>query len=564
MTKDRRIGDALDACPLPPGSEPPEKRGWLLGRLLNFYDEFFGNWKIVLSILAAASLVLAYSLLIVPPPPISLPTEPDAWSKPMPEKIYRWIEDSIWEPQYENQVEHEGDLILEGDEIFVIENCTFIETGKVVIRDSARLLLRNAELYVEPASRKSEDQYPISLGDTAVFEANDAVISYYNHPLLIKINGSARVMMDYTEMTHSYIIMSDDSEITVKNSSMDTIILGHHSRCVVMNSKVNYLIGGYDCLSLVSNSTLERVSLTFGDSKATVKGGLLGHHAFWNPYANYSIDGKVFNLTLYDTNVTGGLSLIAHQDSEVSVINQQHLYGVTAYGSLFTLANSSCWNFASMEDSSSNVSDSITSWLILLDNSTVSISRSKIGEFFLHKFNGTVEFDDVLIDGKMEIWESQCYIDGKITFGANCSVDKDGSRRSSVIRGYEVEAMTETHMLDGVKLQLYDKENALVWSGSTDKRGRAYFNISFYEIFPLEPFHYETNLWDSWRLEAHKGETCHSTSVGFLSDSPIKFTFLQVPSKPFWMQREFVAVLSASTIIVVLAIYLRNKLTSHL
>jgi len=560
MTEDRRIDDALDACPLPPGSEPPEKRG----RLLNFYDEFFGNWKIVLSVLAASSLVLAYSLLIVPPPPISLPSEPDAWIRPMPEQIYRWVEDSVWEPRYENRVEHEGDLILEGDEIFVIENCTFIEIGKVVIRDSARLLLRNAELYIESALRKSEDAYPISLDDTAVFEADDAVISYYNPRLVIKVNGSARIMMDYTEMTSSYIVISDDSEIILKNSPMDTIILGQCSRCVITNSKVNRLMGGYDCLSLVTNSTLERVVLTFGDSKATVKGRILGHHLFWNPYANYSVDGEVFNLTLYDTNVTGGLSLIANQDSEVSVVNQQHLYGVTASGSLFTLANSSCWNFGSTEDSISNVSDSVISWLFLLDNSTVTISRSKIGEVLIHEFNGTVDFDDVLIDGRMGVSESQCYFDGKTAFGANCSVDREWSRGSSVVRGYEVEALTETHMLDGVKLQLYDKENALVWSGSTDKMGRAYFNISFYETFPIEPFHWETNLWDSWRLEAHKGETSHNVSVGFLSDSPITFTFLQVPSVPLWLQREFVAVLSASTIVVVLAMYLRKKSLSQM
>ena len=59
-----------DACPFPPGYEPPKRSG-LTNDLINFYDEFLGNWKIVAAIITAASLVLAYSILNVPPPPIT-------------------------------------------------------------------------------------------------------------------------------------------------------------------------------------------------------------------------------------------------------------------------------------------------------------------------------------------------------------------------------------------------------------------------------------------------------------------------------------------------------------
>jgi hypothetical protein len=54
-----------------------------------------------------------------------------------------------WSPRFEEQVVYEGDLILQGNDELVIENITFILDGKLLVRDNAKLIIKNGELYVE-------------------------------------------------------------------------------------------------------------------------------------------------------------------------------------------------------------------------------------------------------------------------------------------------------------------------------------------------------------------------------------------------------------------------------
>jgi hypothetical protein len=46
---------------------------------------------------------------------------------------------------YENLITHEGDLIINGTQTFVVENCTFVQTGNVYVRDNGTLVIKNCE-----------------------------------------------------------------------------------------------------------------------------------------------------------------------------------------------------------------------------------------------------------------------------------------------------------------------------------------------------------------------------------------------------------------------------------
>lgn len=89
---------------------------------------------------------------------------------------------------------HQGDLVISGDQIFIVEDATYINDGNIIIKDQAKLILRNATLMLnmtdlrtwyggEPPSSLEEARrlgdppvYSVNVQDTASFEAFDATI----------------------------------------------------------------------------------------------------------------------------------------------------------------------------------------------------------------------------------------------------------------------------------------------------------------------------------------------------------------------------------------------------
>jgi len=322
MTEDKKIGDALDACPFPPGSEPPEERYRLGGRLLNLYDEFFGNWKIVLSVLTAASLVLAYSLLTVPPPLVSLPSEPNAWSRSIHEPTYTWIKDTVWEPKFEKQIVREEDLILEGDDVLVVENCTYILNGEFLARDRARLIIRNAELFVqEKRSWVPTDLLPATFcavfNNSASLEMVNSSIHYPGHRLRIGFFQSSEATLDSSALNRTFLCGHDRSNLKITDSEVGGLTVTNDLICEVLNSEIteidcispyhhsligHFLIGVWDtCRVEVWNSTVERVYFEFKNcTSATATSAFHGYPRFWNAYQHHPPQYKHYRHRFFD------------------------------------------------------------------------------------------------------------------------------------------------------------------------------------------------------------------------------------------------------------------------
>jgi hypothetical protein len=70
--------DSLDACPFPPDKKPPPKT--LPANLLEQMDRFFEGWRKYLALVTIAGIILAYSLIVVPPPLISRSTTLGTWN----------------------------------------------------------------------------------------------------------------------------------------------------------------------------------------------------------------------------------------------------------------------------------------------------------------------------------------------------------------------------------------------------------------------------------------------------------------------------------------------------
>ena len=50
---------------------------------------------------------------------------------------------------YENVTTHEGDLIINGTQMYVIENATFFIDGNIIVRDYSTLVIRNSKVILQ-------------------------------------------------------------------------------------------------------------------------------------------------------------------------------------------------------------------------------------------------------------------------------------------------------------------------------------------------------------------------------------------------------------------------------
>lgn len=102
-------------------------------------------------------------------------------------------------------------------------------------------------------------------------------------------------------------------------------------------------------------------------------------------------------------------------------------------------------------------------------------------------------------------------LSGEIKF-TNLTLSDVAWEKGEITREYPVIVKYENNNpISNAELELYDKNNQLVWSGSTNEEGKAYFEIKFGK----------SNYEDKWELKL-AGESELHAEIGFLSDTPIE------------------------------------------
>jgi len=594
---DRRRGEALEACPFPPDRKPPENDA--LSKILNFYDEVFGNWKVVVSVLSIASLVFAYSLLFMPPPPAPSVSVPDSWGRPFPKYEYAPTEEFVWVPQYENQTVQQGDLVLEGDDVLLIENRTYILDGLLLAKDNAKLVLRNAELYIK--ERRGgwfwHDILPFLLymgfNDSAVFEAYNSSVLSEDRLIWIGFFGNSKSFINSSRLDSVSMFGDEDSFFLINNSTLSGINVARKAGCKAVNSE----IFSVDCFSILDdmiwpfsqkiweecrvelwNSSLERLSMKAKNCEASISTPLLGFHRYWNSYELFTGEEVVaFNVTLYNTNLTGpdwGIDLVSgglrvESPSDVSCVSVQNGSLLVTNRSMdFTrcedgslVITSSSINFLRcIGDSIVDIYDSNIRWIEFEHRINANISRSKTNRLILDSYNGMAHFDVSLVK-EIELYEKlDAQMEGSVSFRENATREGLYWDSGVITRDFEVWTHAGNWVLPNVHLTLFDKDNKPVWDSKTDRNGIASFNISFCKWWPLyERYKYVNNYEDQWRLEATSGEIVKDATIGlFMTDTPIVFTFPPISEPPFWKHRWLLSSVSVIAIIVVLAGILIN------
>ena len=386
---------------------------------------------------------------------------------------------------------HVGDIVVEDDEVFIIEDMYFTQTGNIFVRDHATLVVRNATLNL---NQKYWCQYQISVGGSAVFRTRDAfIVSDKN--FYIRLEGSAEGWLNSTyfgydwsippTISTGHIYVEDDAVLTVSNSTLFRLdCMGYSLVSVVECDITSWLYISYWGSSEVSliGSTVGCLSIGFSSSsRASLAGLNFGHIGFWNIHMNETVSGVDWSLTLVDTKVTQDWHLSCYVDSVVLVY------------------------------------DSTLSYLYCYDDSVVLVYNSAVNYLYARSFVGTIYFDNVTLKYSWNNYDSQYYVYGNISFVEKAYVYV---RYSNLTRNYNVQVFdADGSPMENVFLGLLDFNGSLMWSGYTDSSGRAYFNLTFTD----------SNYTDILRLEAMKDDYYAKINVRLLSNTPISVLVQVLP-----------------------------------
>lgn len=145
---------------------------------------------------------------------------------------------------------HKGDLVISGEQEFIIDNATYFNDGNIIVQDQAKLILKNAVLIINQSDPRSwrgnipenisiPINYPIyflKVVDNAQFEASNAVIkSPTTQHWKVIIENKAKVVLSKTNITETLDFM-DDSTGSISDSCMEWLSLCGNSVVSIFNS----------------------------------------------------------------------------------------------------------------------------------------------------------------------------------------------------------------------------------------------------------------------------------------------------------------------------------------
>jgi len=407
------------------------------------------------------------------------------------------------------KVIHEGDLIIQGDEVFFIENKEFYQIeGDIIVKDNGKIILRDTTFYFQ---EEYHEKYNWNIFDSGTVEIiNSKIIDPYTHIMYIWDNS--RVIVDKSLNNGTVFSVFNNAFLEIKNSTFnDGIDAFEFGR--------EYKVG--DCATIkVSDSDITNLTLNFFNESVVylsefVKGQLLdywyfpGEGSYNIPYTIELKNTKVNHLDIRCTNSSkliiddSKIDTIRVADNtkvkvkncsiwrivldlfgefEINSLRPGHLeyFNMSSYGTGFffdvEVINSDItgW-FIDVYEGISIIKNSHLAYLNSWNNSSTMVYNSTIEGLYFQNFYGTIFFKDCIVD----TWERSTFSDfifkGTVEIKKAVIVDT----RWGPCKGIFIHREFPIKTVPGSELVVYDSENNLLWQGFADDNGEAFFTLSF-------------------------------------------------------------------------------------
>jgi len=318
------------------------------------------------------------------------------------------------------EIVHKGDLIIDGTQTFVIENCTYIQVGNMSVGSSATLVIRNAKLFM---NMTQEWEYYVRIQNNAslIVERSEIVGSQY---FSLHASETATVNVSKSSISLCSMPCEGESKVYMVNSSIYYIPCYDHSKISITNSTLKDVLVCDTSEVYIKSSDVGQIATEWSNTKMSVTSLNEGYIEYWNNHINITIfDNQDFNLTFRDSTI--------HK-----------------------------WS------------------LRFAEGSQVSITNSKIASLRLYAFQGTLSLEKVTVVEAIEIDRSKFFMCGNLSFSEETQIAT--WTNSNVTRKYEIITRDMSDVpVTNVKLTLFDKNYAVIWNGTADSLRQADFNLTF-------------------------------------------------------------------------------------
>ena len=407
--KKNEKGDLEDACPIPPGVDLPRK-----GRFTLVSTSVFTDSRFVASALLVAGILFIVGLTLVPPPIIQLRPNPPVWNTTPPQAISDTFPNlgypssvGAWVPKYQDVRTWDGDLILTGDQVMLIENCSYAIQGSVLLKDQAKLVFKNADIYLKPKNGfyttdpvpyiynlMSTDGSDLQIINSTIYSEQRAQAAFFNgstchiadsNSSTIFFFGYDTAKLFFENADNSAIYLADDAALRLNSSKVEWVL-------PTTRDQTSYALDVGDLRLDASDSLIKNLALFYENSTIHVDKPTIGYHENWNSFRDLAPGGRGFNVTLTRTSVSLVTLMAVYSQLEIS--NVSDLADVNNLWGHITVVNCSLSSLGINGDGSVN---GCSIGRLTLFPGSYELSQSRFDVLFLRAGATNVSVDQVKV-----------------------------------------------------------------------------------------------------------------------------------------------------------------------
>jgi hypothetical protein len=345
-------------------------------------------------------------------------------------------------------------LVIDGNRVFIIENCVYNQIGDLVVKGNATLIIDNAELFI---NQTAPYEYSITVADNArVFVSNAHIFS--NHCFSQSFEGQSAVYLVNSRVDVFWTYAHGKSFFVYNTTLVDLWVT---TSMTFSDSSAELVLTDPGADVTIENSSMSKVSIGAYSSRIIANDLLGGPVTTFNTFNNLTVEGgSVANLTVRNSK----LDLHFDISNTDLTLNNCSISGVEAEHSFEIGSNMA-------------IQDSTLRWGIHVRGmSNAVIRNSAVGYLLCGYGHPTLKvYDSRITTLALENTSSTTISLSNVTLS-----EPVGLANATIIREYNTYVMNSTGQpLINSELKLIDKNENFVWTGYTDDTGKAAFNVTF-------------------------------------------------------------------------------------
>jgi len=312
-----------------------------------------------------------------------------------------------------------NDLIIDGNDVYIIENETFFHYGNIFVRDNAKLIIINAKLII---TQIESAQYRMIFEGRSMLYASNAEISSNR---FFEVSFDEYSKIELYDVTLNWFHAHHNADIFVYSSEIDNFHLHQSSTVDMVNCSTSINIGfqtrGTHQVSKLKPGFYESFDLTEENPRIKVD----------------------YNIYLTNTSVTKWVVENYEEDVDVTI------------------------------------TDSILFFIACLDHSTYRMIDTTIDYVLTNDFNGDIIFENTTLKSGFRFTRSTVNIIGDFLI-LNDTSDQCHFEYSQCNREFNL-FLTDSNgkALSNISLNIYNPDGEDIWFGKTDTQGKISFDITF-------------------------------------------------------------------------------------